>query len=217
MNMKINNCRIRNRFVVAGMVFIAFLLLGCTNDDTDPILIDENDTGSADSMYEEFLNNELPVMIDHENEEYSFYYEHFEKNWDYYEGYTPEFIRLDFDNDGQNELAWNELFYGTTIIDARDNNLYILAEGGGTTDVCSYTFYNNEVWIVYSDTTHTGREKYYFHKFNGNGEIVDSFNLSAEYWDEPDDRYNESSDFTYRDEKISMQEFENIRMKYLGY
>ncbi|MBQ6318605.1 MAG: hypothetical protein IJI23_02280 [Lachnospiraceae bacterium] len=35
--------------------------------------------------------------------------------------------------------------------------------------------------------------------------------MSAEYWDSPDDQYDENSDFTYGDEPITMEEFEKIR------
>ena len=58
---------------------------------------------------------------------------------------------------------------------------------------------------------------FWFEKFNGDGEVADRFTLSAEYWDEPEGRYTENSEFTYRDEKITMQEYENLRQLYMGW
>lgn len=52
---------------------------------------------------------------------------------------------------------------------------------------------------------------------DGDGNIADEFQLSAEYWDSPDDRYDENSIFTFRDEQISMTEYEALRKEILGY
>lgn len=101
-------------------------------------------------------------------------------------------------------------------MDARNGKVYVLAEGEGTAGVLFYTNYDNAVWIAHSDTTHMGRQMYWLTRYDGDGNIVDHFQLSAEYWDSLDSQYDENSDFTYRDEKISMEEYEALRDEILN-
>ena len=49
---------------------------------------------------------------------------------------------------------------------------------------------------------------YWLTKYDGDGSVADEFQLSAEYWDSPDDGYDEDSTFIYRGEEISMGEYE---------
>lgn len=118
--------------------------------------------------------------------------------------------RVDLDNDGENELIINGP-YGGIYFDARDGKVCILAEGEGTTGLLSYTYYDNAVWIVHSDVLHAGRKMYWLTKYDGEGNIIDEFLLSAEYWDSPYDGYDENSIFTYRGEEISMTEYEELK------
>ena len=118
--------------------------------------------------------------------------------------------RLDVDNDGEDELVMNGP-YGGMILDARDDKVYILAEGDGMAAVLSVAKLDDEFWVVHADTSHGGREMYFLEKYNGKGEVTDTTTLSAEYWDNPDDQYDENSDFKFRDEPITMEEFERIR------
>lgn len=117
--------------------------------------------------------------------------------------------RTDLDNDGEEELILDGP-YGGMYIDARAGKVYVLAEGEGTARFLSYTDYDNATWIVHSDTTHAGRQTYWLTRYDGSGKIADEFRLGAEYWDSPDDKYDENSDFTYRDGKISMEEYETL-------
>ena len=117
--------------------------------------------------------------------------------------------RIDLDNDGENELILDGP-YGGMYIDARDGKVYVLAAGEGTAGVLSYTDYDNATWIVHRDTSHMGRQIYWLTRYDGDGNIADEFQLGAEYWDSPDDKYDENSDFTYRDAKISMEEYETL-------
>lgn len=45
-------------------------------------------------------------------------------------------------------------------------------------------------------------------KYEGADKEVDSFELNAEYWEQDD--YDENSDFTYRGEKITMEQYEKL-------
>lgn len=117
--------------------------------------------------------------------------------------------RIDLDNDGENELILDGP-YGGMYIDARDGKVYVLAAGEGTARVLSYTDYDNATWIVHRDTSHVGRQIYWLTRYDGNGNVADEFRLGAEYWYSPDDKYDENSDFTYRDAKIPMEEYETL-------
>lgn len=123
--------------------------------------------------------------------------------------------RIDLDNDGENELILDGP-YGGMYIDARDGKVYVLAAGEGTAGVLSYTDYDNATWIVHRDTSHMGRQIYWLTRYDGDGNIADGFQLGAEYWDSPDDKYDENSDFTYRDAKISMEEYETLLSEIFG-
>lgn len=123
--------------------------------------------------------------------------------------------RIDLDNDGVDEQILKGP-YGGIYLDARDGKVCILAVGEGTAGVLFYTHFDSAVWIGHCDVTHMGRQVYWMEKYDGSGKIVDEFKLSAEYWDSPDDRYDENSEFTYRDEQITMTEFEALRDQILG-
>lgn len=123
--------------------------------------------------------------------------------------------RVDLDNDGEQEQIVNGP-YGGIYFDARDGKVYILAVGEGTAGVLSYAAFENAVWVVHRDTSHAGRQMYWLDQYDGSGNIVDEFLLSAEYWGSPVDKYDEDSDFTYRGEEITMAEFEELRNKILA-
>lgn len=132
-----------------------------------------------------------------------------------YESYSVG-ERMDLDNDGEEEQILNGP-YGGMYFDARDGKVYVLAQGEGTAFWLSYTCYDDAVWIVHSDTTHAGRQMYWLTKYDGDGSVADEFQLSAEYWDSPDDGYDEDSTFIYRGEEISMEEYETLREEILEY
>ena len=117
---------------------------------------------------------------------------------------------VDADNDGEDELVMDGP-YGGLILDTRDGKVLELAEGEGTAGVLNIAKLDNEFWIVHQDTSHGGRQIYVLDKYNGKGEIVESTSLGAEYWDSPDDQYDENSVFYFKDKPISMEEFERIR------
>ncbi len=176
-----------------GMLFLA---TGCGRNGKEP-----------EELLDAFLAGEIPAFYD-DSGEASINFGQLpidEEDWNSYS--VGE--RIDLDNDGENELILDGP-YGGMYIDARDGKIYVLAAGEGMAGVLSYTEYDNAVWIVHSDTTHMGRRIYRLTRYDGDGNIADEFQLGAEYWDSPDDKYDENSDFTYRDAKISMEEYETL-------
>lgn len=124
--------------------------------------------------------------------------------------------RIDLDNDGENEQIINGP-YGGLYLDARDQKVYVFARGEGTSGMLSYTNYDNAVWVVHSDTSHMGRQMFWMTRYDGGEKIVEELLLAAEYWDSPDGVYDKNSDFTFGEEKISMETYEALRKELFGW
>lgn len=187
---------------------LLLLLAGCGRNS------EEADFGVSDAerLLDAFLAGEIPAIRDSE-EEFMFDQLPFEEeDWERYS--VGE--RIDLDNDGENEQIL-EGPYGGIYLDARDGKVYVLAEGDGTASVLFYTNYDNATWIVHCDITHVGRQTFWMTRYDGEGNIADKFRLEAQYWDSPDGTYDENSDFTYREEKITMREYEALRKEILGW
>lgn len=195
----ITKCRIQK---IIAIPVLLFALGGC------------GESQESEKLLDAFLAGEIPAVYD-DAEESAFLFDQLPVDEDDYFSYSAG-EQVDLDNDSENELIVNGP-YGGIYLDARDGKVYVLAEGEGTTGVLFYTDYDNAAWIVHSDTSHVGRETYWLTRYDGEGNIVDEFQLSAEYWESPDDRYDENSDFTYRDEKISMDEYEALREEIFGW
>jgi len=123
--------------------------------------------------------------------------------------------RVDLDNDGEKELILEMDMDGGMYLDADTLNkrVNVFAEGDGTAHKLSYTNYDGAIWIVYRDDSHGTRAIYELIKYNGGNDIADSFELS---WEDPNDKFDENSDYRYRGKKISMKEFEELRKEILG-
>jgi len=140
-----------------------------------------------------------------------------EEFWEGTDWFWREEIWLDFDNDGEIELYLpNCDYYGGMIFDARGGNVYVLACGEGTAGMLSYANWQGKYWIVHSDTSHQGRQMYWLTEYSGSN-IVNEISLTAEYWENENDRYDENSDFSFAGESITMEEFERLRMELFGY
>lgn len=146
------------------------------------------------------------VMAHREGSEEGFYISDLNMDTDEWDSYSIG-DTLDLDNDGDLELIINGP-YGGMYLDVLDNEVIVFAEGEGSALQLSYVYYDEAYWIVTSDTIHSGRTMYSFIKYNGTDNVVDSFELNAEYWGQ--DNYNENSVFTYRGDTITMGEYEEI-------
>lgn len=205
-------------FIIVLLFVLLPLLTGCGRNDEETISEASGLISTVKSESEElldaFLAGEIPAIYDNEDEAVIMFDQlpFDEKDWFSYSAGE----RIDLDNDGENEQIVNGP-YGGIYFDARDGKVYVLAEGEGTTGFLSYTDYDNAIWIVHSDTTHVGRQTYWLTRYNGEGKIADEFQFGAQYWDSLDDKYDENSDFTYRDKKISMEEYEALRKEIFGW
>ena len=184
-------------------------------DNSEVSIVDDTvvDEMEPEELLDAFLASEIPAYYDYKEETTIMYDQlpHDEEDWECYS--VGE--RIDLDNDGEVEQIVNGP-YGGKYFDARDGKVYVLAEGEGTTALLSYADYDNVTWIVHSDITHWGRQLFWLTQYDGEGKIVDAFKFGAEYWDSPDDKYDEKSKFIYRDEEISMSEYEELKEEIFG-
>ena len=90
--------------------------------------------------------------------------------------------KIDLDNDGENELIINGP-YGGIYLDARENKVYVFAIGDGNANILSYTYYNGEIWIMYSNSMNEGYECYHMEKYEGADNLVAEMSFSAELVD----------------------------------
>ncbi len=88
--------------------------------------------------------------------------------------------KVDLDNDGENELIICGP-YGGIYLDARDNKVYKFAGGDGTALILSYTYYNGDIWIMYSNRSSAGFECYHMEKFEGADNLVAEMNFGEEF------------------------------------
>lgn len=90
--------------------------------------------------------------------------------------------RIDLDNDGENELIICGP-YGGIYLDARDNKVYEFAKGDGNANILSYTYYNGEIWIMYSNSMNAGYESYHMEKYEGADSLAAEMSFSEELVD----------------------------------
>ena len=90
--------------------------------------------------------------------------------------------KIDLDNDGENELIICGT-YGGIYLDARENKVYVFAIGDGNANMLSYTYYNGEIWIMYSNSMNEGYECYHMEKYEGADNLVAEMSFSAELVD----------------------------------
>lgn len=112
--------------------------------------------------------------------------------------------KVDLDNDGEDELIINGV-YGGIYLDAHDNRVYEFARGGGTALKLSYTYYNGDIWIMYSNRMNAGYEFYHMEKFEGADNLVAEMNFGEELID----RHNPESGIkcTWNGAEISYDEY----------
>ena len=205
-----------------------------TDFSAEDTATEENNSGSEDTLneettsdkatnYEDLTSDELlDLFVDGKIEAYrtedgtSFYMTDLPSDPDDPFEYYWVGDKVDLDNDGENELIINGP-YGGIYLDARDGQVYVLNEEGGATFQISYTEFDEKTWIVHSDTTHAGRIRHDFTLYDGSGNVVDSFNLYKEFWSTPEVEDGPDTVYIYRDEEITKDEYDELRMKMLGY
>lgn len=179
---------------------------------TEELRIENSETDTVEIL-NQFIQGEIPANGNGMYHKDSFYITDLPIDVEDFESYhIGDFI--DLDNDGENELIL-EGPYGGMYLDVKGGCVNIFTKGDGTALRLGYVEYENAMWIVYSDTMHSGRESYILEKYNGAENKVDEFTLCAEYYES--DSYNENNTFLFRDQKITMEEYEELRYQIFGY
>ncbi len=179
-------------------------------DDVSEEAVDEaEEAGATRKIFDDFVSGKIKATIFDEEESYSDLTTY---------GEIEETEYKDVDNDGEEEFLIYSFtqFYPVLALDVENGKIKDLCSGNGTAEMLSFHDVDGVVLACFSDTGHVGRQYYRFVQYKGPN-IVDEFELSAEYWESERDEYDENSDFTFKGQKITMQEFEKLRKKYTGY
>lgn len=114
---------------------------------------------------------------------------------------------VDFDNDGEAELILHGYCGACLFFDVIGDTVYKVIRTGSTTDVAYVAEIENKRVIVRTDLTHGGRLSYRIMAYDSCCCLIDWFHLYAGY---EGASYSNDDKFMYRDNAISMEEFEII-------
>lgn len=195
-------------------ILLILFLCGCnekeivTEDDSvlsseQIITVDSNDTLENGDLIDDFLNGDIPAYYDDDRPLWFKDMLFDEAEWDSY----SLGVRADFDNDGEDEQSLNGP-YGGMCLDIQGDCVRIMAHGQGTAIVLDYVLVDDIYWIVYKDTTHSGRQHYHFIRYNG-GESIEEEHILEWHEDENGERRH-----YYDDEEITEERYEEIRTQY---
>lgn len=115
---------------------------------------------------------------------------------------------VDFDNDGQKELILHGYSGARIFFDVIGETVYQLLRTGGTTDFASVSVMDGKYVIERSDFLHANRKYYWIMTYDSCGGLIDYFCLATTY---KGDQHTKEDEFFYRNENISMEEFETLR------
>lgn len=181
--------------ILTGIMIFALSSCGQTvenNIAAEPVTPPENSTlmveniesetppSSSEELLDLFINGSIAVTGS-DNFTASFYITDLDRNTEEWGSYSVG-EKTDLDNDGENELIICGP-YGGIYIDARNNDVYTFAAGDGTANSLSYTYYNGDVWILYSNSMNVGYEAYHMEKYEGADNLVAEINFSQELID----------------------------------
>ena len=182
---------------------------GSTKKETEK---KETEKTDPSSVLDRFLDNKAQAY-NPQTGEYFYYSNISEGDW----GYSGDAKnRVDLDNDGELEQILDGM-YGGMYLDVRDGRVVVLATGDGTAAVLTYGYYEGKVWICHCDTTHQGRDWFHLDQYDGSGNIVDSFDLNANFFEgDLQDQYDPNDEYTFRDQNISMEQFISLVNEIFG-
>lgn len=202
--------RISNLFLAVILCSICLCACGKTASHNEA---DEPVTGDTKRVLENFVNGKndaycyLEENSEHSDETYVL------KSYDeLYEDVTAgeehwgETEYIDFDNDGEEELILHGYTGACLFFDVVDEDVYLRLKTGGTADVAYVTERDGKNVIVRADVTHAGRKSYVIMEYDADN-LLECARLYVEY---KGAEYTSEDVFYYRDEKVSMEQFEEI-------
>ena len=161
----------------------------------------------ADDLLDQFLAGEIEADGNNLYFEDSFHISELQMDVEDWSSYSIG-ERLDLDNDEDNEQVLNGP-YGGMYLDAADGKVKVFAFGEGTARNLSYTSFDGEMWIAYSDVTHAGRECYFLEKYYGAENLAETISL---------ERYEKEDCVTYylNGQEVSSSIYGNEYDKFFG-
>ena len=201
MKRKISRGRKIGKRIIIMAVTTAICLFGCG----------ESETIQNDDLLDSFLAGEISADGNGLFGDKCFYISELqmdEEEWDAYRIGD----RLDLDNDGADEQIISGP-YGGMFLDASEDTVKVFAFGERTASSLSYSYCDNEYWIVHSDTMHSGRKYYCFDKYSGADNLVESAILEMHYSEE---NTTESPKYYFNKTEIFETEYNALYQKYLG-
>lgn len=112
---------------------------------------------------------------------------------------------VDFDNDGEEELIMRDYMGNCAFFDVIGDTVYNVMETHGTADRAYVAEMEGKRVFARTDLMHGGRKFYIIMQYDSCGCLVDFFRLFASY---EGDSYSAEDKFGYREQEITMEEFE---------
>uniref|UniRef100_UPI0040571716 hypothetical protein n=1 Tax=Agathobacter sp. TaxID=2021311 RepID=UPI0040571716 len=181
---------------------------GSTSMDETEMQTDTVAEATEDSLFELFLRGEIAADGNGLYSDDSFYIDELVSGEETWDAYSVGGM-LDLDNDGVDELIL-EGPYGGMYLDASSDTVRVWAAGEGTASNLSYVKCGGEVWIVHSDTLHTGRKYYHLQRYAGADKIAGDITLEIHYSAE------NKATYYLNGAEVSEQEYTTTYQTYLG-
>ncbi|WP_310601778.1 hypothetical protein [Anaerosporobacter sp.] len=177
--------------ILMSALFMVFSFIACgqvkedeiatTRQESSTQMVENTDSEmTSEELLDLFINGSIDA-VDSKDLTSTFNITDFNMGSEEWDSYSIG-ERVDLDNDGENEQIIRGP-YGGIYLDARNNKVYEFAMGDGNAIKLSYTYYNGEMWIMYSNGMNAGYECYHMEKYEGADNLVAEMSFSAELVD----------------------------------
>ena len=166
---------------------------------------------SAEEFYKAFLSNRISAYYSDDMEERlepgSYHEEYVAPDETAGDDGQQEIEYIDVDGDGEMELFIYDIYYGGELINRVGEHLEVVAKGYDTSGYFSLVYSDDSYWVVYSDTTHSGRQYYEFNRLGKECTYAETIVLYAEYTSAITDA---DAEITLNDEMITYDRYQEI-------
>lgn len=166
---------------------------------------------SAEEFYKAFLSNRISAYYSDDMEERlepgSYHEEYVAPDETAGDDGQQEIEYIDVDGDGEMELFIHDIYYGGELINRVGEHLEVVAKGYDTSGYFSLVYSDDSYWVVYSDTTHSGRQYYEFNRLGKECTYAETIVLYAEYTSAITDA---DAEITLNDEMITYDRYQEI-------
>ncbi len=208
----------KSRYILMSTLVIGVLFVGCGSEvvqsegqeisQSGQVQIEQTANSNVNDTLDKFLAGEINAKGN------GFYWaESFNiseiplgEEWDSYSIGD----RIDLDNDEEEELVLNGP-YGGMYLDVIGDKIIVFASGDGTASNLSYINCDDGIWIVHSDTMHSGRTYYRMEKYSGTDNMTDCVTLECY-----EQGKNSSSQYYLNGNEVSESAYKEQYLFYFG-